>query len=45
MTELIEYFLPRTDEHDPLDESRKSCCTWNWWVLSGNQMYHSSVHW
>jgi len=27
------------------DENQKSCCTWNWWVLSGNNMHHLTVHW
>ena len=28
-----------------LDENRKSCCTWNWLVLYGNHVCHSTVHW
>jgi len=28
-----------------LDENQKSCWTWNWWVLFGKHMYHSTVHW
>ena len=36
-------FLPRTDEHSLLDKNRKSCCTWNWLVLYGNHVCHSTV--
>ena len=28
-----------------LDENRKSRCTWNWLVLYGNHVCHSTVHW
>ena len=28
-----------------LDENRKSCCTWNWFVLYGNHVCHSTVNW
>jgi len=34
----------RTSTH-LLDENRKSCCTWNWFVLYGNHVCHSTVHW
>jgi len=30
---------------DLLDENRKSCCTWNWLVVYGNHVCHSTVHW
>jgi len=42
---FIKIVLPRTDEHDLLDENRKSCCTWSWLVLYGNHVCHSTVHW
>ena len=28
-----------------LDENRNSCCTWNWLILYGNNVCHSTVHW
>ena len=28
-----------------LDENRKSCCMWNWLILYGNHVCHSTVHW
>ena len=41
----IKYVCHTRTSTGLLDENRKLCCTWNWLVLYGNHVCHSTVPW